>query len=246
MSLLVVALFALVLLVTTLTRARPSWWASPSFEPGVGERVEHAALRHLTSLRAMHRTTPPPARGTARGPAWASEPWSVSISEEDAGAWLAQRFPEWSHSRAWAWPRELGATRVRFLEGRVLAAIELRDRADTRVLWAEVEPVIDDSGELWLRARRVGVGRVPLPRGLVLDGLGRALGREGAGPSTGALLPEGVRIAAAMRDVGAILQGERAALHDPVLRLDAGRRVRILGLRVHEGRLEMTARTEVR
>lgn len=217
-------------LAVALAASRPGWWRP--LAPG-----DPAALVRARAVENGTVTLLTQARG--------DEPWTARLADADAAAWLACRLPEWaiSQGRLGAWPPELAQVQVLFEEGTVLVSVEVRLRdGGRRVLSARLRPTVDRAGTLWLTASSVGVGRLRLPAGLML-----AEGPEGApgrwlrpdGPLADGL-PAGVR----GRDIARVLLGESPLARAPALRLADGRRVRVLGVRVVPGFLELTCRTE--
>lgn len=205
-----------------LTRAAPPWWeASRPPDAALGERVEHAAVAQLTVRR-----DPDPA---ADGPAFRSAPWSVSLTSEDADAWLGARLPMWLASRypEVEWPGSISRVGVRFGEGVVHVAARVVENGKARVIAAELEPRLGPDGALWVRARRVTLGRLPVPVDWVVNDAG--------------LVPAGDEV---VRRIAAALLGQGPVVEEAVIRLEDGRRVRLVGLAAREGRLEITCVTE--
>ena len=213
-----------------LAASRPGWWReiSPN-DPGAllrARAVENGTVTLLTQARG-------------------NEAWTVRLADTDAAAWLACRLSEWatSQGRLAAWPAELSQVQVLFEDGAVLVSAEVRLReGGTRVFSARLRPTVDAAGALWLRASSVGVGRLRLPAGLML-----AEGPEGA-PGRwlrpDRALADGLPGGVSGRDVTRVLLGDVPLARLPALRLADGRRVRVLGVRVVPGFLELTCRTE--
>jgi hypothetical protein len=222
-----------------LSRSTPRWWTRVEVMDAASvaqaEALEAAALAQASLVRPGART----------GARWQSEPWSISLSEADANAWLGERLPRWVQSRAdedgrRGWPEGVRHVRVVFREGAVWLAALVREQegnepADT-VLSVAVGPTVDASGKLWVEARSVGVGRLTLPP-MVLSPARDDPARAPMLPSAIASRPE----IAALLD---ILAGDAPASVEPRLALGDGRRVRLLSIHAREGRLELTCRTE--
>jgi hypothetical protein len=131
----------------------------------------------------------------------------------------------WHHAR-----RDPGA-RARAI------GVEIRDAQGlaTRVLWARVYPEVRSDGSLWLITNEVGIGSLRLPRA-VLDEEWIA---------RGPFVPEALAQDASFRELLRVLRGEAPALRLAALRLDGGRRVRILEIGpVSHGATMMQMRTE--
>ena len=239
-----------------LSRATPDWWQRPAaatlliqakgptkssslgtaanFPASWSQRaaeVENAVLAQLSLVRMGSRD---------RDGVWRSDPWSVSISEEDASAWLATRLPRWIASREGddAWPSQVAQIRVSFRDGSIVAgALLVGGAASSQVLGVETRPEVDANGALLTPATRVRVGRVSLPASWLVDTV-RARASDFV-PAETLATPVAQ---AAMR----ALMGQGPLTRDAVIRLDDGRRVRILKLAPRDGRLDMTFQTERR
>jgi hypothetical protein len=202
-------------LCIALSFARPSWWVDLAPDDGrdaaAAEQLENAVISQLSLARP----------GEGGGEGYRSEPWTVSVSQEDANAWLMTRLKPWAASRGIDLPAGLDAAQVELGPGVVRAAARVRLGGRGRFLVAVLSPEVNGEGRLRLLPRRLGIGALVGPA---------ALGQSAAG----ALLPEGA---------SSLLTNAGAAL-EPVIRLSDGRRVRLLELAVRSGRLELTCRTE--
>lgn len=185
---------------------KPPWWNASSTSSAAvaraAQELEGAATAQLTALRN-------------------DQPWSVSLSQDDANDWLAARLPVWARSRDLALPDQLRALSVAFTPEGILAGASVRTPAGERCAWVLLQPRIDTEG-LWLTASRAGIGRAELPLAQVL-----------------ALLPDDP----ATRDAVAVLEGRKPATTSPSLRVDGARTVRLLDIRPQNRRLELTAST---
>lgn len=229
-GLLCCALLTLVLLAELLTRVTPAWWEGA--EPGAGtklraETLENAVVTQLTLARELD-----PGFVPTRPGAWRSRPWSVGISQRDLSAWLEDRLPQWLANRepGFAWPRELSRPRLACVDGAIRVGV-LAGEGSPRLVWAELKPEVRADGALWLVAQRAWVGRLPIPASWVLAGGGGYLPKSASGeaPMLGWL--------GALRGMG--------PLGSPgVIRLDSGRRVRLMSIRSREGKIEITAISE--
>jgi len=241
------------LAVIGLSRTAPAWW--PAVKPAdpatlaAAEAVENAVISQLS----LARQTEPGFNPTGPGE-WRSQTWSVSLSEADANAWLACRLPQWLQNREEvAWPSEVGVVQVSFEEGLVrigalvgpnpagppggggVAGRRGGGGADRQVLGASLVPVLRGDGSLWVSARAFQAGRITIPAAWAL--------RRVSDPSA-PLIPAGTRELPQAHAVLAALAGSVPAAAKATVRLDGGRRVRLLKIVPRDGRIELTFRTE--
>jgi hypothetical protein len=228
-----------VLSARSLTRAAPSWWqnTAPSTDRADRARdLENAAVSQLYLARKPSADAPAP------GLSWQSEPWSVSLRDTDVTAWLTSRLPRWLEGQRGMpeWPDELSQFQVRFDDNAVRVGVRVQSppgdpNARTRYVSATFIPEIDDRGSLWLRTTWAHMGRLPVPASWIIGD------RADAGLIPANLLQH--------PDAAAFLNVARADAPlavDPVATLEDRRRVRLLNLRIRDGRLELTMRTESR
>lgn len=217
-----------------LARTPPSWWrgdarAAWAHDPALGERAQ-ALENGVVSIVSQPR----PADDAL---------WSILVRPADATAWLNERLPRWLLARASlrAWPAEVRRLQVRFDGPAIEFAALLAPSPDAtgRVLTARVTPSVDAQGRLWVRATHLGVGRLPLPRGLALSA--RA---ESVIAAAAAELPDEIVADPRADDLRRTLAGQRPLLQRASLRLADGRRVRLVDIRCHEGNLLVTCATE--
>lgn len=207
-----------------LVRSRPTWWTVEAREEAaaaaVGQELENAVVSQLHA-----------SRGDA-------ERWAVSISEQDANDWLATRLVKWLMNREEGvdWRAVLEGAEVRFDRGEVMIGASIRSGGggSGQVVWAALSPRIDGEGKLWLEAQGAWVGRLPIPLSMFQhDGLGVKL------------LPARVTESKATGTILQALTGEAPLAVDPVASLADGRKVRLLGVKARDGRLELVCRTEL-
>lgn len=242
----ILAALATPLFVTyLLSRSTPSWWtrvehaedqaplevgAVPADWPARAAEVENAVVAQLSLVR--------PGRWNDDG-VWRSEPWAVSISEQDASAWLATRLPRWVKNREGesAWPMQVAQTRVSFADGRIIAGAMLRNGNAVQIMGVEIEPYVNADGSLRVPATKVRIGRVALPAswlfGAITSRAGDFIPRESLESPTA-------------QTVSDALRGESVLTRNAVIRLEDGRRVRVLNMNPQDGRLELTFQTERR
>jgi hypothetical protein len=232
---LVMAAFSVTTLVvgSFMLRARPAWWR----ELDPADTALAARALALENGLVSVLSAPRPA-GTE---------WTAAINAADASAWLVTRLPRWLASQApdLPWPSEVKQVQVGF-EGETvtIGAKLVRDGAE-QFLAVEIEPLIAGQGSLWTPAKTIDVGRLRLPAALILDGHGQPaawgsrLVSERDVPANLRELPQTAALARA-------LAGEAPAVQNASLRLQDGRRVRLLGVRAQGGQLLLTCRTEPR
>ena len=241
LSLAVVVTFT-ALFAASLARTAPSWWRRYTLDDGLREhatRVENAAVSQLTRTRPAD---PAWTAGDDNTP-WRSERWSIAIREEDANAWLTGRLRNWiaGDDALDIWPEGLAQPQVQFQDGALRLGAQLTFERGQRVLSATIRPEFREDGSLWLRTNWVHVGRLPLPARPMLARADRSI-RDELPDDVGESLSAGAE-AAGIFD---ILRGDAPLSNSPTLRLDDGRAVRLLGLRLREDRIEIDCQTIAR
>lgn len=246
-ALLVFGLTVLGVIAFVLSRRAPAWWApiDPA-SPRVLERaqaIENGAATQLTKIRQSE-----PSAGSG-----ASPPWTVSISEPDANAWLAARLQKWLESQAadaaaggrkpFKWPKELGQLQVRFAEGAIWIGASIKPSGlvdQSQVFSASIDPILREDGSLWLPARLVSMGRLNLPASWMLSSSNarKPVGLAG--------VPRNLRDMPQMKDVMNILTGQSPAMRRPIIKIGDGRRVRLLAIESRDGVLLITCQTLAR
>jgi hypothetical protein len=218
-----------------LARSTPSWWR-PADPDAPGTRLAAEALEHGV-VNQVHAWRPR-AGAAGGGGAWRSEPWTVSLSEGDANAWLAASLPKWlaNLDKPARLPPELSELQVAFASGVVRIGGRIAHAGAGHTLSASVRPEIRADGSLWLAATWVRLGRMPVPASWLLE---RAM--DDASELGGAALRSREGRAAAR-----VLAGMEPAAREPELRLADGRRVRLLRIEAREDQLWLTCRTEGR
>lgn len=221
-----------------LANSRPTWWprAGPDLPAATirARALENGLVTLLTNIRPIDLAT------------GRSAPWSVAMQADDATAWLVARLPQWAaqQQRLGAWPPQIAETRAWFGPDALWLGARLRTSGTDQFLAARLEPEIRADGALWLPARSISVGRLPLPAALMFS-------RTGTGPGLAAdMLGTDRQVPPALWQRPEALRATRAIagleplLADPSIDLRDGRRVRLLSVRVEAGRLLLVCRTE--
>ncbi|MEM8757711.1 MAG: hypothetical protein AAGF47_08005 [Planctomycetota bacterium] len=238
----------LVLSAATLARSTPRWWGPIDFgDPSLAvlaQNVENGAITHIT---ADHQ-----------GATSASVEWPVKLSDDGANAWLNLRLRAWLPKLTAGefepvydaatgeylgevpidgveWPEGVREIRLAFRDGRFrIGALVEADGRD-RVFSATLAPEVRADGSLWMRATRVGIGRLSLPAWMVLGDDGGWL--RGS-------MPADLLATVEAEAVFEKLAGQAPLFEDAVIKLGDGRRVRLLTLRVGSESLVARFRTE--
>lgn len=216
----------------SLARAAPSWWRQYTLDDRLrahATTVENAAVSQLSRARPADASLKP-------GDPWRSAPWSIALKDEDASAWLTARLQNWlaGDQGFRDWPEGLGRPQIRFEDGRLRLGASIRFDDGERVLSAAVEPEFRDDGSLWLKTDWIHVGRLPLPAGPMLARAEHSIDRHVPGDLSGN---------AHATSLFSILRGEAPLAQRPALRVDEGRAVRLLALRLLDGRIELDCQT---
>lgn len=238
----------LVLGAFAFSKMRPGWFSprNPS-DPQVmaaARRIENNVATVLTKVRQ-------PGALAANQPATLGpDRWAISLTAQDANAWLSARLPMWMESECdppLAWPKEVGAVQVAFEGGRIHVGASLRaGSGPERVMTASIEPVFDDRGSLWMPARSIGIGRFAVPAGLIMKSVGvsNVPGNEGSSPAAG--VPGQLADLPQTKGVLGALAGKVPALRSPILKIGDGRRVKLVGMDARDGKLVITLETLTR
>lgn len=251
----VALLSATVLIGLALAQEDPRWWTAVN--PGdprtveLAEAVENGITSALTQVRAT-----PAASGVTSLPETTNTPWRVFVTNEQANAWLNVRLERWLADQTeqgaidFRWPHEVKQVQVSFEDGRIHvgarvvrpgATPEAQPRPQT--LGASLRPEFGSDGSLWLTAERIEIGRLPVPASWVL-GSARS-GKPSAGEKKVEEVSDELARLPQTQKVIAAFKGERPVISRPVIKLADGRRVRLLSIQPQDGRLVITAQTEV-
>lgn len=213
-----VALFTLVIGVGSwLARQPPSWW----------EEIDTESVTVISTSRAVENW----AVSTMTRSRTPSEPWAVTLTEEDANAWLAVRLPLWVISERGEWPEGIRSVRIRFTDGLIVVGADIREPGTEtpRVVAAAIRIGIDESGQASAAIDWTQINRLKLPGSVGVDRIRAWL--EGAS--------EDDEVA---EQIASLMRGD---LRSDSLgwKLEDGRRVRVHALAVEEGLVHLTCST---
>lgn len=227
-GLLVVAFTLLLVLMAFLLLRRPGEYlpANPQ-DPAViatGESLENAALAQVSAVR-------PAAANLASSGGYISEPWSVSISQQDANAWLASRLVRWLESRQINLPGGVSHPAVSFQAGAIVLLVCVPTPLGESIISIACEVTSNkgqggtsSSHQLFIRPGAIHAGSLPVPAQLasaanaLLARLAESLG--------GTVAPDGTLVVPA-----------------PSIDLEDGRTVMLSEAKVRLGRLELKFHT---
>jgi len=202
----------------TLASKSPTWWRS--VDPADPETIVLAEQVERGVVSAVHRARPD------------GEPWTVSVTANQANAWLNVKLPRWMANRGAPWPTRLREVQAHFTsEGRLAVGARIRGGEGDRIVAATLEPVVMTDGSMWILTATPHAGRLDLPRGWTLTQL-----RD--------WLPEEVEQDLPVERILSALEGAAPLYDDAILKLEDGRRVRLLNITPEAGRLLLTCRTE--
>ncbi len=250
----VTLVMALVLGLFAMVRSSPAWWRSiDRRDPKMAELardVENAVISILSENR--------PFEMGASGER-VNKPWSFDLTSAQANAWLNTRLPKWVNNRAgpadesvvagasssegeFRWPEEVSELQVDFSDRGIRIGARVRtsggkDDGREHVLSATLEPQVQDNGSLWLPARSVSVGRVDIPADWIADRVEVAASEY---------LPAKVRTLPETQGMFRAFTGRGPIVTNALVRLDAGRQVRILKVVPRAGVLRVVCQTEDR
>lgn len=218
-----VVLFGVIVYValTRFALVAPAWWKPPN--PADPRTLEAARAVENGVTTLLHQRHAP------------EQTWTMSLSSEDANAWLAARLKEWvaNQDGSWVWPAELSSLQVEFRDGQVTLGVGLMYRGAVRVVSLSVSPRMDEAGALWLPATSVAIGKLSVPVSWALSGK-ESLLRE--------YLPIDAATNAGATRVFDALAGKGPISSRPTMKLSDGRRVQIVGIRSESGKLLVTCR----
>lgn len=213
----ITAAAALFVLLYLLSARTPAWFRVLNPRDPVlmdlAQRVENRVITQLYKYRGLVD----PATGAT------GDEWTLTITEDEATAWLACKLPEWVRNlddRA-HWPREITSVQASFGSSRLWIAAAVEKNS---VVSLGAAPRLDPDG-LRLVSPRAGVGSLTLPITWLAGSARSMLERTQERP----LWP--------------IITGAQPALPGASIRLEDGRRVRITAITLQRGQLTLTCRT---
>jgi len=219
---LIAAMFGCVVLVYALTLRTPSWFTIGTRDPAearrLAQRLENRIITEAYRFRGEPSVGPDGVRRTG-------EDWRLRVTEEEATAWLAVKLSEWLVNRdpPSRVPAGVSELQAHFGNGRAWGAGRMEES-----VYAISGLVRVDKEGVWLTSPRAGVGSFWLPiswGGLGLLGSGGLEGRN---------------------DVAwKMVSGKVPLVSGGTVRLEDGRRVRVLGVKIEPGVVVVECRTEV-
>jgi hypothetical protein len=225
---------ALVLGGLVLSRAAPAWWRTVLREDPATILLAEGAERRL--INAAHDDERIPLKLQPDG-SWKSDTWFVEVRSAEVNAWLNVRLPMFlaSQKDEFHWPADVSDVQVEFHEDRITIGARVRAGDRHQVLTATLAPQLDEQGRLFMPARSVNLGRLTIPAAWVLQPI-RA-NAETYIPAQLRKLPETEVLFRAF-------EGDQALLQRALVRLEDGRRIRILKVEPRDGKLVVMCRTE--
>lgn len=222
---LIALVFVIGVVVVVLASRSPRWFVPVVVDTSMREMAQRLENRIITEA---YRYRGVPREGPKGAPRQTGENWTLRITEQEATAWLSVKLPEWlvNHDPAARLPASVGDLQAHFSGGRVLVG----GRAEGATVSVSASPVVANG--VWLSGVRAGLGSLQLPLWLG----GWAIVKKDA-----ALNADGEAVWKAIR-------GEAPILKDASVKLEDGRRVRVIAVRMGEkkdGILEVECATEV-
>jgi len=213
------AVMTMVVTALLLAQESPTWWRTvDAGDPAVVDLAERVERAVVSSI---HKVRP------------IGEPWTVAISAPQANAWLNAKLPRWVQSRNAHWPEQLSQVQTHFSNGRISVGVRIGRGDNEQIVAATVNPTLGADGSLWLAQPSTNAGRLDLPAGWTISRLASWLPPEIKGRQITDLVLKALR-------------QEGPALDNTSVRLEDGRRIRLLGLSIDHERLLLTCVTEWR
>lgn len=222
---LIASVFVFVVAALVLALRSPGWFAPVVVNASMRETAQRLENRIITEA---YRYRGAPREGPKGGPRQTGENWTLRITEQEATAWLSVKLPEWILNRdpAARLPASIGDLQAHFSGGRVLVGC----RSDRAIVSVSGQPAVGNGVRL---ARvRAGIGSLALP--LWIGGW--------------AIMKEDAIKGADGAAVWGAIRGREPILKDAAIKLEDGRRIRVVAVRVGEkkdGVLEVECATEV-
>jgi hypothetical protein len=175
--------------------------------------------------RLLAELTDPGLDGTAAGNV--NQPRTIHVSMQEVNAWLAVKLPTWAANRGAVLPPEMSGYMVASEGQDLVVAFQYQSPRVTQVISVVIGLDIQPTGQAELSVRHVRGGELPLPPGTVVNQVKKAIAARSAQNS----------------DINAIIDGRP---FDPLVDIDAARRLRLLGYRLDADGADVTIRTELR
>jgi hypothetical protein len=218
---LIVAVFTGGALLYGLTMRTPSWFGDSLSDPveqrRIAQRLENRIITEAYRFRGG-------VIAGEKGVRQTGEDWRVRVTEEEATAWLRAKLPEWlaNLDPPAKLPSGINDLQAHFASGRAWIAWRMEESVYTLSVGVRA----DESG-IWLVGVRAGIGTLSLPASWGGFGLAGAWGRTEVGENN-----------------WKIANGRAPLLAASTVRLEDGRRVRVIGARFVPGAVEIDCRTE--
>jgi hypothetical protein len=155
------------------------------------------------------------------------EPKMITLTCDEANAWLDERLRDWMKQRDYDMPPQINKPMIAVQKGRLIFAFEYESESVSQVFSAACSPEIKPDGMMRLNVDDVQAGRMPVPTST----LGASL--RNAAPSDS-------RAAKA----GEWLDKLNEVEIKPVAKLAPGLKVRVIGYRVLNEGVELTLKRE--
>jgi hypothetical protein len=205
-----------------LTLRTPRWFRTINPRDAAlvdsAQRVENRIITQLYKYRGEVD----PATGAT------GEPWDLTISQDEATAWLSCKLPDWLRNLddRFTWPVGVENVQAAFDPSRLWLAASV-DSGSRSVVCVGASPRIEASG-LYLRSGRAGIGSLVLPASLL-------------GGRAESLFSSADKHNRAWK----IASGTSPALPNATLRLEDGRQVRVVAITLDRETLTLRCQTEV-
>ncbi len=219
----------------SMLRAAPAWWRSIDRRDAatieLAKQVENAIINRMSENR--------PASTRDQKGVRASPLWSFDLTPAQANAWLNCRLPAWVDNRGetFTWPDEISELQVDFDETGIRIGARIKAAGRHHVLSATLKPDVEPTGELWLPAKTVSMGRLDIPAGWIADRAEAAAAQY---------IPDHLRNLPETQGMFRAFAGESPIVGSAIVRLDGDRQVRILKILPKEGVLRVICQTEER
>lgn len=209
-----------------LSRKAPIWWRTTDPDNprtiAIGKQIEQGVANVLYEVREDDM------------------PWSVTVHAADANAWLTTRLDAWLANQHpdFDWPDEIHDLQVEFDDSLVIVGLKLVTPDRTQFLSMALEPHVQPDGSLWLRAKWIHLGRLPIPAGVLLGS------STEQGSPIQSIVPAQLLRKSEVQHILSALQGNEPLTTNPVVSLGDGRTVRLLRIDTQAGVLRVECQTQ--